>query len=145
MASEEIYSRYAFFQSPKETTWKVTKPFFEHCLLLQPGGRKHLCGTTNSSWKVSLKNRCRKDWCFYYPHFRSSHRRCSVKKGVLRKFAKFTGKCPCQSLFIKKETLAQVFSVNFAKFLRTPSLQNTSGWLLLTFKSWPNFEWFQLN
>ena len=28
--------------------------------------------------------------------------------------------------FIKKETLALVFSVNFAKFLRTPFLQNTS-------------------
>ena len=25
----------------------------------------------------------------------SSHRRCSLKKGVLRNFAKFTGKHPC--------------------------------------------------
>ena len=33
--------------------------------------------------------------------------------------------------FIKKETLAQVFSCDFVKFLRTPSLQNTSGRLLL--------------
>ena len=33
--------------------------------------------------------------------------------------------------FINKETLAQVFPVNFAKFLRTPFLQNTSGRLLL--------------
>ena len=33
--------------------------------------------------------------------------------------------------FIKKETLAQVFSVNFVKSLRTPFLQNTSGRLLL--------------
>ena len=31
------------------------------------------------------------------------------------------------NLFIKKETLAQVLSVNFVKFLRTPFLQNTSG------------------
>ena len=55
---------------------------------------------------------------------RSSHRRCSVRKGVLRKFAKFTGKHLGQSLFfnkvqaeacnfIKKETLAQVFSCEF--------------------------------
>ena len=30
-----------------------------------------------------------------------------------------------------KESLTQVFPVNFAKFLRTPFLQNTSGrWLL---------------
>ena len=34
--------------------------------------------------------------------FRSSHRRCSVKKGVLRNFAKFTGKHLCQSLFFNK-------------------------------------------
>ena len=41
--------------------------------------------------------------------YRSSHRRYSVKKGVLRNFAKFTGKHLCLS-----------FTVNFAKFLRTP-------------------------
>ena len=33
---------------------------------------------------------------------RSSHQRCSVKKGVLRNFAKFTGKHLCQSLFFNK-------------------------------------------
>ena len=68
-------------------------------------------------------------------------RMCSVKKGVLRKFAKFTGKHLCQRLFCnkvavfnnfnKKESLAQVFPVNFAKFLRTLFLENTSGRLLL--------------
>ena len=57
---------------------------------------------------------------------RSSHRRCSVRKGFLRNFAKVTGKCMCQSLFlnkvagwacnfIKKETLAQVFYCEFCK------------------------------
>ena len=35
-------------------------------------------------------------WC------RSSHRRCSVKKGVLRNFAKFTGKHLYQSLYFNK-------------------------------------------
>ena len=33
---------------------------------------------------------------------RSSHRRCSVKKGVLRNYAKFTGKHLCQSFFFNK-------------------------------------------
>ena len=61
--------------------------------------------------------------------YRSSHRRCSVKKSVLGNFAKFTGKHLCQSLFfnkvagqrpeacnfIKKETLAQVFSCEFCE------------------------------
>ena len=53
------------------------------------------------------------------------------KRGVLRNFAKFTGKHLFQRLFFNKESLAQVFPVNFAKFLRTPFLQNTSGRLLL--------------
>ena len=75
--------------------------------------------------------------------FRSSHRRCSVRKGVLGNFAKFTGKHLCQSLFfnkvaglrlatlLKKRLWHRCFPVNFAKFLRTPFLQNTSRRLLL--------------
>ena len=43
----------------------------------------------------------------------------SVRKGVLRNFTKFTGKHMCQSLFfnsfIKKETLARIFSCEFCK------------------------------
>ena len=72
---------------------------------------------------------------------RSSHQRCSIKKGVLRNFAKSTGKHLCQSLFfskvagacnfIKKGTLAQEFSSGFCKFLRTPFVQNTLERLLL--------------
>ena len=74
---------------------------------------------------------------------RSSHRRCSVKKGILRNFAKFTGKHMCQSLFfnkvaglstatlLKKRLWHWCFPVNFAKFLRTPFPQNASGRLLL--------------
>ena len=66
--------------------------------------------------------------------FRSSHRRCSVRKSVLRNFSKCTGKHLCRSL------LHRCFSVNFAKFLRTPFSQNTSGRLLLYFV---NFYFFQ--
>ena len=58
---------------------------------------------------------------------RSSHQRCSVRKDVIRNFAKFTGKHRC---FTRKHSKAQVFSGQFAKFLRTPFLQNTSWWLL---------------
>ena len=64
--------------------------------------------------------------------------RCSLKKGVLRNFTKFTGRYLCQSLFfskvadlspescnfIKKETLAQVFSCEFCEISKTK-------WLLL--------------
>ena len=64
--------------------------------------------------------------------FRSSHRRCYVKKGFLRNFPKFTGKHLCLSLFfnkvaglspktlLKKRLWHRSFPVNFAKFLRTP-------------------------
>ena len=53
--------------------------------------------------------------------------RCSVKKAILKNLAKLTGKPLCRSLFFnnvaaEKETLAQVFSCEFAKFLRTPFL-----------------------
>ena len=36
------------------------------------------------------------------PFLRSSHQRCSIRKGVLRNFTKFTGKHLCQSLFFNK-------------------------------------------
>ena len=51
---------------------------------------------------------------------RSSHRRCSIKKGVLRNFVKFARKHPCQSLFnfIKKDTLVQVFSCEFCEIFK---------------------------
>ena len=66
--------------------------------------------------------------------FRNSHRRCSVKKGVLKNFANFTGKHLCWSPFL---ILLQVFRPATllkrkilqhwcfpVKFLRTPILKN---------------------
>ena len=60
-------------------------------------------------------------------------RSCSVKKIVLKNFAKFTGKRLSRSLrpqvcnFIKNETLAQVFFCEYCKIFRTSFTQNTSG------------------
>ena len=69
---------------------------------------------------------------------RSSHQKCSMKKGVLRNCAKFTGKYLCQSLFLikllqpnLKRDWHRCFPVNFVKFLIKPFLQNTFGCLLL--------------
>ena len=73
----------------------------------------------------------------------NSHQRCFVKKGVLRNFAKFTGKHLCQSFFFnkvaglgsEKESLAQVFSYKvykipkntfFTEHLRTTASRNKS-------------------
>ena len=68
--------------------------------------------------------------------FRSSHRRCSVKKGILKNFANFTGKHLFSSLlqacnFIKKKLQHWCFPVKFAKFLRTSILKNICERLIL--------------
>ena len=73
--------------------------------------------------------------------------RCSVKKGIPRNFAKFTGKHLCQRLFFNKVTglwtatllkrslWYRCYSMNFAKFQRTSFSQNTSGRVLLNHTS----------
>ena len=53
---------------------------------------------------------------------RSSHQRCSVRKGVLEAEA-------CN--FMKKETLSQVFYCEFCEISKNTFLQKTSGQLLL--------------
>ena len=77
--------------------------------------------------------------------FRSSHRRCFVKRVVYRNFAKFTGKHLCQRFFfnkvaglspatlLKKSLWHRCFPVNFEKFLRTPFF-SAFGRLLLFFR-----------
>ena len=56
-------------------------------------------------WKKLLRNMKQMISCSSFKAFvfsrllRSSHWRCSLKKGVLRNFAKFTGKRPSQRLF----------------------------------------------
>ena len=58
---------------------------------------------------------------------RSSHHGCSVTKGVLRNFTKFTGKHVCLSpaTLLKKRPWHRCFPLNFAKFLRTPFFYRT--------------------
>ena len=74
--------------------------------------------------------------------YRSRDHRCSVKKAALKNFAKFTEKHLCQILFLNRVAVIrpaiffqrrlwhESFPVNFAKFLRMPFLQNTSGRLI---------------
>ena len=74
-------------------------------------------------------------------------KRCIASEAVVRrcssKFSKIHRKHLCQSLFLnnvaglspatllKKRLWYRCFPVNFVKFVRTPFLQNISGWLLL--------------
>ena len=80
---------------------------------------------------------------------KSSHRRCSLKKDILKNFAKFTRKYLYQSLFfnkvaglrpatlLKKRLWQKCFPVNFANLLRTLFSQNTSRRILLKIKVIP--------
>ena len=66
------------------------------------------------------------------PNYRSSHGKCSIRKGVLRNFTKFSGKHLCQSLFfnkvaslrpailLQKRLWHKCSPVKFVKFLRNP-------------------------
>ena len=86
------------------------------------------------------------------------------KKGVLRNFAKFTGKYRCQRLFfnkvaglrpatsskmslrpatlLKKSLWYRWFPVNFSKFLRTPFLKDTSdGYFSKSFTIFIKVNW----
>ena len=61
-----------------------------------------------------------------FKSFRSSRPGVFCKRGILRNFAKFTGKRLCQRLK-KKSHWHRCFPLIFAKFLRTQFFQNTSG------------------
>ena len=91
---------------------------------------------------------------------RSSRPGVFCKKGVLRNFAKFTGKHLCQSLFfnkvaglrpatlLKKRLWHRCFPVNFGKFLRTPFITEHLWWLLLatthSYNGFKTFRWFDM-
>ena len=68
---------------------------------------------------------------------RSSHQRSSVRKGILRNFAKFTGKHLHQSLFFnkvaglannftEKKALVQAFSCDFCEISKNNTFLHTS-------------------
>ena len=64
--------------------------------------------------------------------------RCSVRQGVLKKFANFTGKQLCRSIFLwscksstckffKNRLQHKCFPVKFARLLRTPILKRSAS------------------
>ena len=123
------------------------------CILSYSGWIRRLTGNY-----VLLMSRNRKfveqKHSSHLSYCRSSHQRCSIKKGILRNFTKFTGERLCQSLFFNKvaglhpwkrqktrfsdvfrkcspATLLKTrfwyrcFPVNFVKFLRTSFFHRT--------------------
>ena len=87
----------------------------------------------------------------YFTKFRSSHQRCSVRKGVLRNFTKFTGKHLRQSLFFNKvASLRPAILLKkrlchrcFLKFLRTSFIMEHLWWLLLEIMITLWYEYFE--
>ena len=88
---------------------------------------------------------------------RSSRSEVLRTKGVLKNFAKSTGKHLCQSFFfnkvadlrlatlLKKRLRHRCFPVSFAKFLRTPFFTEHLQWLLLKITSHPTKEILYVN
>ena len=98
-----------------------------------------------TAWKISDSHQSLSWWSW----FRSSYQRCSFKKGVLKNFTKLTGKHLCQCLFfnkvagacnfIKKETLAQVFSCQFCEIFKNTFFKRTP--LVAASEPWPSAKW----
>ena len=95
-------------------------------------------GTSAHVFSTVLISQCTRG-AFIVP-LRSRNQRCSVRKSLFRNLAKFTGKHLSQSFFfvrlqdcnfVKKDTLAQVFSWEFYEILKNTFLQNSSGRLLV--------------
>ena len=114
--------------------------FMQIIVDLQRVAYSKLCQTSKNECSMKIVNGFK--YTSDFSTYRSSHQRCSIIKGVLRNFAKFTGKHLCQRLFfkvaglrpatlLKKSLRHRCFPVNFAKFLRTPFFTEHLRWLLL--------------
>ena len=70
---------------------------------------------------------------FFFMFVRSSRPDLFCKKGILKNFAKFTGKHLClrPATLLKKRLWRRCFPVNFVKYQRTPFLIEHLWWLLL--------------
>ena len=96
--------------------------------------------------RKNLKNFLFEEFMFSsFLSLRSSHRRCFVKKGVLRNFTKFTRKFLCQSLFFSKgagvkpsfkKRLWHRFSCEFCEVSKNIFFTEHLRWLLLQFFNW---------
>ena len=78
---------------------------------------------------ISLHNELKEKVLTCGANVKSNHQRCSIKKGALKDFAVLTRKQ-------QDETPTQMFSCEFAKFLRKPLLKNNCELLLLK----PDFQ-----
>ena len=93
------------------------------------------CEISNTNWVLGIEN---KGLWSEYPsssfkgelHY-NSLQYVFCKKGVLKNFTKFARKQVCQSLFFKKETLAQVVSCEFCEIFKRTIFIEHLRWLFL--------------
>ena len=101
-----VYSRFMFTHKSKSFQSRICLVVVSKCAENYEINRILLknfifLGIVSSSGYVEeLKHGATSQKIFYLN--RSSHRRCSVRKDVLKSFAKFTGKHLCQSRFFNK-------------------------------------------
>ena len=141
-----ILDRWGIINKTGAPHFEYPRSSFNWCLWLDIVTLTHSWQRSMSCGNMSVDLHC--EWIH---GFRSSHRRCSVRKGVLGNFIKFTGKHLCQNVFfnkvaglrpatlLKRRLWHRCFPVNFVKFLRTTFLQNTSRPLLLWVST--RFDW----
>ena len=125
---EKMFPDNTFFLKVKQNPQKNTYEWVHSTLLITSFFRYIFHGFYFS--KLLIFSSTKISWLsdLFWRLYRSSHRRCSLKEGVIKNFAQFTGKHLCKRFF--KSLWHRCFPVNFAKFLRTPFLQNTSRRLL---------------
>ena len=127
---EHQYNEWNVFKiNNKDTTTTLMMPFITEIV----NGKLHFF----VQWKFT--NQLYLQLIYEENQSRSSRPEVFCKKGVLRKFAKFTGEHLCQGFFfnkvagltsatlLKSRLWLRCFPVNYTKLLRTPFLQNTSG------------------
>ena len=86
------YLRHLFHRTPPSNYFCFTEKCFSNKIAKSPLKRK--------KWKLLVRKTTRHAKKDLNTTYRSSHRKCSVKKDVLKNSANFTGKRLCWSLFL---------------------------------------------
>ena len=107
-SKNHIYKKFAYLNIELPgISWKRKRVYFRRWLWLKRCG-SHL------KWHAA--------------HFRGSHRWCSLRKGVLRNFTKFTRKHLCQNIFLNK-----VAALSPVTLLKWDSGKGVFLWILQNF------------
>ena len=110
----------------------IISSFFFSNIFLEKRKKENSYFNDRHMWEFLNKNESK--------HYQGAANRCSVKKGIHKKFAKLSEKLLCWSHFLiklchKMWLQHKCFSVNFANLLRTPVLKYICELLILFIKT----------